>query len=247
MGICASKNDSYERKINKDHININPKSINAFTDIHTRKYDCTKLVRNYYLFHRKIEDILSKGKSQITEYDKSKGILNYNIQTFYLLNISLVESWKKYVDYQKRKSSLDNFYHESDSEHLQKIYTYKPFSYNHYYNDNSATYQKFISNNKLLEIKDFDYLVDEKTYDEFKNEIQKSDYSSSYDFESAKKYRIKGFISAQMIFLFFDNNYIIRIFYRGSSENQIKIIQLTINCIELDKQTNKIDKKKNRR
>ena len=92
-----------------------------------------------------------------------------------------------------------------------------------------------------MEIKDFDYLVDKKTYNEFKNEIQKSDYSSSYDFESGKKHKTKGFISARMMFLFFDNNYIIRIFYRGSIENQIKIIQLTINCIELDKQTNKID------
>ena len=67
MGLCETKKSSYESTINREHININPKSINAFTDIHTRKYDCTKLVRNYYLFHRKIEDILSKGKSQITE------------------------------------------------------------------------------------------------------------------------------------------------------------------------------------
>ena len=37
------------------------------------------------------------------------------------------------------------------------------------------------------------------------------------------------------IYRIFDNNYIIRIFYRGAIENQIKIIQLTINCIELDK------------
>ena len=43
-----------ESTINRDHININPKSINAFTAIHTRKYDCTKLVRQYYIFHRKI-------------------------------------------------------------------------------------------------------------------------------------------------------------------------------------------------
>ena len=246
MGVCDSKSDKKE-----NYLSLNAKygsNINEKPKKKTPKYDCRKIILNYYLFHKKIEDILSKGQSQINDYNKSNQIFgaSYDARKFYLLNISLVDKWKKYVDYDIIKGTLDKLFNESNLEGNIPLQD-KPFIYDYTYNNSTATYNKFISN-KLFTIKDFDYLVDKKTYKEFKDEIMKNNYSSYDNFNSyeSTENHIDGFISDRMIVLFFDKDYIIRIFYRGIIEDKSEIIQLTINCKEKGKITYEFDKDKSK-
>ena len=69
MGICdaqSNRNENNKTRKTKYGYDINEKQIKE-----THKYDCKKIIKNYYLFHKKIEDILSKGQSQINDYNKS--------------------------------------------------------------------------------------------------------------------------------------------------------------------------------
>ena len=228
MGICDSQSERNEK-------NITRKTKYGYDIIkEAQKYDCKKIIINYYLFHKKIEDILSKGQSQINDYNKSNKILGgYDARKFYLLNISLVDKWKNYVDYDITKGTLDKLFNESDLEGNIPLQD-KPFIYNYTYNYSSATYNKFISNN-LLKIKDFDYLIDEKTYKEFKDKIMKNNYSpynNLYSHESTENH-IDGFISDRMIVLFFDKDYIIRIFF-NILNHAFKAQRSFSGCIQYD-------------
>ena len=176
---------------------------------------------NYYIFHKKIEQIINKGNNP---YCKNKDIID-----IYLINPYWINLWKLYSNYDKVKQEFDKINDENEKSLLNKL-EYKCIdlirdgiinnSDNNYppSMDNTEFYNIFL---ELKYIKNdvFDYLIDYQTY--------KSLFNIYNPLNLLNNFKIKGIIRSKMIILIMEQNYKMKFIYKGIIEGENSLIQLT--------------------
>ena len=171
-----------------------------------------KEIAYYYLFHKKLELIYLKGLNHFYRYSYKNRIKSFfgnsdinAIQKFYLIENNFFKNWKSYVNYPTAKKYLDEINtldYETEEEYTSEVEErcdnmiligeIKDDS------DNKINKPYMVKNNAfdlrnfihkiIIELEDFDYLIDKKTYNLF---------SSSYD--GIGKNNIEGLVLDKMI------------------------------------------------
>ena len=196
-------------------------------------------IKKFYLFHKKIELILTEGFIPFFEYG-TKGfidtITNPNqinvLQKFYVIDNVWIQNWKLYSNYSYVKKKLDDIIYWKGEDYLKKEMdkichsmieegkidnseNKKPPKMN------NEIYGKTFFSKLILTPDYFDSLVDKKTYKLFKK------FSSSF-FDHSKTKSIRGLILDKIIIFFFDKENYMKIIFRGKED----IEQLVINFNE---------------
>ena len=188
-------------------------------------------IKSYYIFQTKLKSILIKGKNPF--YDSK--ILDNNIEKIYIINKDWIENWKSISGYNIAFDSFKNITVENKEKLIKRLdiicdslkknnvikYKTQPFG------DNISPFKSFIQKSNV-EPEDFDNLVDENTYKLFKK-IGKNSY-----FFSTKTYYIEGIITDEIIILFIEKFFSIKIFYLEKIENNEnkELIQFVANFLD---------------
>jgi len=196
-------------------------------------------IKNFYLFHKKIELIFTEGFIPFFEYG-AKGFINSflnfqnvnELKKFYIIDNDWITNWKLYSNYSYVKKQLDNIKYWNGEEYLKKemeIICNNIISEGKISNsennkppqmDNEFYGRTYFS--KLILTPDyFDSLVDEKTYKLFKK------FSSSF-FDNSNTKSIRGLILDKMIIFFFEKEHYLKFIFRGKED----IEQLIMNFNE---------------
>ena len=196
-------------------------------------------IKNYYIFQKKIELILKKGYNYL--FGKNNSI--NEIEEIYIIDFDWIKKWKDLSGYEIAKDSFDKLDSKNEKKLLKNMdiilgnlrkagaikYFTQPFG------NNEKEYNRFIYQS-IIDINNFECLVNKKVYKLFK-EIVPSDLFKSQ--KEAKK--IEGIITEKTIYLLIKEHFTVKILYHGLLENEIKLIQLTCNCLLL-KNGEKLDK-----
>ena len=197
-------------------------------------------ITNYYIFHKQIECIFNSGANPIFQKKSFFDFLSLdknNAQNLYVVDKNWINCWKKYSGYNltysylEKDQNLDFTSEENCKNEIKEICNnmilmnqiteseeYKPPSM-----DNESYGNRFI-HKLILNLEDFDCLVDEKTFNLFKK--LSSDYSF-FSFADNKTINLKGILLEKMIILLIKNEKKMKfIFYGGKSYN-MNLLQLT--------------------
>ena len=182
----------------------------------------TNQIINYYLFHRKIFEIINKG---VNPY------FNNDIIDIYIMNPNWIDHWKSYSNYKKIKNELDTINERNEESLLNKLKTkcnnmIDEGKINNS-SDNIPPSMDHIEIGKqffelpIIKTEVFDYLIDYNTYKLFFNTYNPLNYFNIY--------KIRGIINDKLIILMLDSSNKVKFIYNGEMENEIKLIQLTAN------------------
>ena len=187
---------------------------------------------NYYLFHKKIESIINKGK--IPFIDNINQILK-----IYIINPNWINNWKLYTNYNRVKTELDKIVETNEENLLTKLKEKCQDLTNEGMINNSINYKPDVENHlefgeiilelDFLKNEVFDYLIDYNTYDSFFSDI------SIFKIFRHETRKIKGIINDRMFILMLDNKKKIKFIYKGEIENENNLIQLTAKFSNLTK------------
>ena len=200
-----------------------------------------KRIVNYYLLHRKIQDIMNMEKRQFDNYQINSINRVKKSEKLYIINDIWIQNWLISCKYNIFKNQFDKDYSENIPDIVKMLQRISQETINSHnikefdrpFFNNEKAFTNFISSNKLS-INSFNNIIDEETYKSLLH-LNFSNYSKE------PKY-IKGIISNKMIILFISEYQIVKFLYQGFVENRgEELIQLTVNCLELDRQTNKFD------
>ena len=152
-------------------------------------------IASYYIFHKKIELIFTKGNNHLYEY-LSKNILvkiftndDINVkQVFRIIVEDFIKGWKTYVNYEAAKKYLDTidvFKYNNENEYMKEIKEMcenmiltgeidnnnenKPIIY-----FNNGIFCRNFIHKLVLDLDYLDSLVDENTYGLFKSSYEKN-------------------------------------------------------------------------
>jgi len=170
-------------------------------------------IKQYYLFHKKIELIFTEGFIPFFEYG-TKGFIKsfFNpqqiniLQNFYILDYDWIKNWKSYTNYSYVKQKLDDIEYCNGEDYLKTEMDRACDNMIRKGEIDNSESKKLPQMNKefygntyfsklILTLDYFDNLVDEKTYKLFKKLS-----SSSYDLKAKS---IRGLILDKMIIFFF--------------------------------------------
>ena len=182
-------------------------------------------VIHYYIFHKKLEMFFKHGYNPFFIEDNRE----LKIQKFYVIDKYLEENWKYYCNYFMFKAYFDgiklNNNFKEYKEHLEKIFdktnkTLKLGDINGKLDLENISQYKWFKRN-ILELRHFDNILDEKSYEYFKQNLR-----------FKKKSEIKGVITKDKMVLFFKNCYLMKFLYYGeiadpSGASRRELIQLT--------------------
>ena len=203
----------------------------------------------YYLFHKKIELIFQQGENHLYNYLSknyfTKFFLNSDVnekQNFYIIDDNWIKNWKYYVNYNCAKKYLDTinvFEYKNEDDYMKEIKercdnmiltgeisndsNNLPFIF---IKDNNLFVNNFIHKIKL-NLEYLDSLIDEKTYDLFKeyegftSNNKKEDYYFGLILDKMIALLIKK--ERKMKFLFSYNNNILQLTADFNIENGIKL------------------------
>ena len=197
-----------------------------------------KQMANYYHFHKKIEKIFTTGFNPYFKYEKSS-ILNPNgetsIDSFYIIDKSWINLWKIYSAYDKAKEYFDKIETQEEKKLEKKLTNMcnnmiltgeidnnKVINIPKMNNEKSGN---IFSHKNFYQLSDFDCLVDEKTFNLFCNLCN----CKFRNLSATKTREIKGKILDKMIYLIFEEQGKIKIFYQGMIEEEKGLLQLTLN------------------
>ena len=175
---------------------------------------------NYYLFHRKIFELINKG---VNPY------FNNDIIDIYIINPNWVNHWKSYSNYKLIKKKLDMINERNEESLKRKLKE----------NCNNMINEGLINNSRdnippsmdhieignqffelpIIKAEVFDYLIDYNTYQLFFNIYNPFNYFNIH--------KIRGLINDKLIILMLDTTNKIKFIYNGELENETKLIQLT--------------------
>ena len=197
-------------------------------------------ITNYYIFHKQIECIFNLGANPIF---KKKSFLDFlsldnnNAQNLYVVDKNWINCWKKYSGYNlaysylEKDQNLDFTSEENCKNEIKEICNnmilmnqiteseeYKPPSM-----DNES-YGNIFIHKLILNLEDFDCLVDEKTFNLFQK--LSSDYSF-FSFEDEKTINFKGILLEKMIILLIKNEKKMKFIFYGGKSNNMNLLQLT--------------------
>ena len=200
---------------------------------------------SYYLFHREIQSVFENENQELNNYSLDLFGNEIKIEKLYILDNDWIIYWTNYAEYNTIKEELDKEYFFNDRENIkllqikcQNIINSKNIQeFEHSFNNNNKAYTNFISKN-ILNLKDFDNIVDEKTY----KLLKKLSYENYFN----KQNYIEGIIWNQMIILFIEDFQLIKFLYKGILENKDVLIQLSANCLELNRENNNFDMEKSK-
>ena len=182
-------------------------------------------VIHYYIFHKKLEMFFKHGYNPFFMKDNRE----LKIQKFYVIDKYLEENWKVYCNYFVFKTYFDeikfNDNLEKYKDKLEKKFdkTNKEFKLGDINGKldlkNISQYKWFKRN--ILELKHFDNILDEESYQYFKQNLR-----------FKKNSEIKGVITNDKMVLFFKNCYLMKFLYYGeiadpSGASRRELIQLT--------------------
>ena len=177
---------------------------------------------NYYLFHKKIECIY---KNKYNPFASAE----VGLEKFFVVKKELVKIWMAHFDYNLYKYYFDEIFDflkcNNDFSNFkllieQKYDTLQNFGnkgkFEKQYNDNNFEETMWFNKN-ILTLENFDNLLDEATYDNFKSCL-----SSSLNSE------IEGIILDDKIILFYKNYLFIKfIYYEQLVDSNLELVQLT--------------------
>jgi hypothetical protein len=166
-------------------------------------------VVEYYNFHEQLKKYFNEG----INFDANK-----KKEKFFFVNSEWIRLWKHYVNYENAIKYIDRY--ENFVENIEFNSDIEDFNY--IINSGDSLY--FFLSKTLLEIKDFDCLINEKTYNLFSEifPIERFNYFwSNVDY-------IEGIFYERMLILFIYNQKRIKVFYQGEMEGNFELIQLNI-------------------
>ena len=189
-------------------------------------------IKYYYIFQKKLELILKGGTNYFFDINKEKN----EIEKIYIINSNWIKEWKNSSGYYVAKDAFDKIKIRNETKLLEEMNKVclklkkegiiKKISIP--FKNNETAYNNFISKN-MMDLEEFQGLVDKKTYDLFKK-IDPFNWLSVYN-----TLKIEGIITDKMVNLLIQKHFSIKIFYYGILENENKLIQLTANCLIIDK------------
>ena len=182
-----------------------------------------KQIEHYYIFHKKISNIFNFGNNPFYKPNK-RGFFSPDInykKSFYIINKNWIKIWKKYSQYDKAVSYFEKKEYENEEDfkkHVKEICNNMVLMGEINNNEESKppimdneSFGNLFIHKLILEKEDFDYLVDEKTYDLFKKISGQN---------ASKTISINGFILDKIIALLIKSERKIKfIFFRGKKDN----------------------------
>ena len=185
---------------------------------------------SYYLFHKEIQSVFENENQEFKNYSIDLFENEIKIQKLYILDNDWIIYWTNYAEYNTIIEELDKEYFLNNHENIklfqikcQNIINSKNIQeFEHSFNNNNKAYTNFISKN-ILNLKDFNNIVDEKTY----KILKKLSYENYFN----KQNYIEGIIWNQMIILFIEDFQLIKFLYKGILENK-DVLNFVINKIK---------------
>ena len=182
----------------------------------------------YYLFHRKLELFFKGQYNPFDENNKER----IKLEKYYIISKDFLEKWKESCNYYLYKTYLDkvDFYDITIEEYMkeleqkirQLIFELKPNNILKIYSNEVFSEYNFYSKS-ILKIEDFGNIIDEETYEYFKDILSEKIKSN-----------IKGIITSDKLIIFYEEFFQIKFFYYGQSinlnqgiENKNLLLQLT--------------------
>ena len=168
---------------------------------------------SYYSFHKEIESYFNEGFNK-----KGNGI----IQDLYFIDEEWLLSWKAFCNYENVIQNLDKGKdYLINSKILNNNDEYIPHSIK-----SGKKSKEFFLSRFIYCIEDFNCIINEGTYKLFRN------YFDNF----LVKYLngiipIQGILYDKILVLLFEEEKIIKIFYKGELENNIELIQLNLEFI----------------
>jgi len=180
-----------------------------------------KQIVHYYLFHKQIECFFNSGFNPFCLYK------NPIIERFYVVDSNLVQYWKDYCNYEKYKKLFDKVKMNSDDIEGYKNYLEKVFDKKNRKPDiqfqcmNEGVGESVFCSKNILNLEDFDDLVDEENYQYFLTNLH-----------NFKKSEIKGVLTTEKIILFYEKISVMKfLFYGDIGDPELgssrQLIQLT--------------------
>ena len=180
---------------------------------------------NYYIFHKKIDNIIKKGINLLNA--------QRNEISIYILNLEWIKKWKLYTNYEVVQKELDNINDNDENSLYTKLnerceILIKNDTINNstdYQPGNDEEYNLLDFGNKVLDLQFFneefwEALVDEKTFTSFFGIFEQI-----FNFKNIVY--ITGIIKSEILILMMKQNKKMKLFYYGDMENKINLIQLT--------------------
>ena len=180
---------------------------------------------NYYIFHKKIENITKTGNNPLNS--------KTNEIPIYILNLYWIKKWKLYTNYEAVQKELDKIKDNDENSLITKLNQRCEKLINDGIINNSNNYQPGIGEeynhldfgNKVLDLqyfKDevFESLVDEKTFTSFFGFFEQI-----FNFKNI--INIIGIIKDKIFILIMKQNKKMKLFYKGFMENKIELIKIT--------------------
>ena len=185
----------------------------------------TNQILCYYLFHKKLELFFNNHYNPFIN-DKKE----IKLESYYIINKDILKLWKEYCNYSLHKAYLDkiDFYSISIEgcvgkirEVIQKLNVELNKANIIEEFDNGANTECNWYCKSRLQKESFDNVIDERTYEYFKNIFGKKLVSS-----------IKGIITNEKLIIFYEKTFQIKFLYHGQIinqgiENNNSLIQLT--------------------
>ena len=193
----------------------------------------TNQILYYYLFHKKLELFFKGQYNPFSEINKEEKI---QLEKYYIINKTFISMWKEYCSYDLHKKSLDkiNIYNIKKEDYIEKLQG-NINSLNEKLGklDISGKFYNIFEEFKWcckckLQYVSFDNIIDEKTYQYFKNNL-----------ENKLDYNIQGLITGDKLIIFYEIFYRIKFLYHGQLINQginnnNSLIQLTADFSTID-------------
>jgi len=180
---------------------------------------------NYYIFHKKIENIIKKGKNPLNA--------QRNEISIYILNLQWIKKWKIYTNYEAVQKELDKIKDDNENSLIARlnercdelINDGTINNSNNFQPDKYEEYNHLDFGNKVLDLQFFkdevlEALVDDITFTSFFGYLEQI-----FNFKNI--INITGIIKSKIFILMMKQNKRMKLFYKGEMENNMNIIQLT--------------------
>ena len=181
---------------------------------------------NYYIFHKKIDNIITKGENPLNA--------KMNEISIYIMNLQWIKNWKLYTNYEVVQKEFDKIEDDNENSLITKLNercdelikdgTIK--NSNDFQPDKIEEYNHFDFGNKVLDLQFFkdevlEALVDDITFTSFFGYLEQI-----FNFKNI--INITGIIQNKIFILMMKQNNRMKLFYQGEMEKEIKLIQLTV-------------------
>ena len=182
-------------------------------------------LKYYYIFQKKLYSVVNNEQNFTLFNAYSK----FSLQEVYIINKSWIKKWKNITHYEIIKDSFGKIIAKDENDLLRQmeIIFYNllnchiiPFKINLPFYDNNKEF-KIITTKQILELNEFECLVDKKTYELFQ------ETGKTFFWSGGKDNKIEMILSQKILILLIKEKYLAKIIYYGILENNNQLIQLS--------------------